>query len=975
MATASESTNADDPSADEIIEEFKPKLGIVGYSVLVTLTNGCVSVAVVVGYSRMCFGEEVYDALTDAYSPYKNVAGGVFVFIMVVLYLLDFFWPPHLPGQFFVLWEGDRFVGRVIFGVGLLLFLVSCCLMAKDYPSIPLLMGIFLGPAVVGALRLLIRPSLKVNDTYSKILASTNIDKQMTLLKAITGQEEDFMTFLKASIVAFIVPFVAILVVWCIFDAGKGPDAASVYGTDVDYILWASPLVVALSNLVWCVYALLRVRVQKDYDATDQMRNDLIALGLEANVVRNINKQEHKKTLLKARMTKIDLDKVETQKPGGAEYESEQQAALKYRGRREKSTAHLTMLVKVCGCLFMLLFGALYVAGQLLYANSHMAIMVMGLLGVFFLTFVAFLYVSFHRVVEAMGKTLKKMPAWQTLLHILRSDFMRAFLMCICLPAIPVVMLLSIVNQLIRRCRHIKHVSLVEDSKEAESTDGQEVQVGISDGTCGTASIRITQKAPEELLFTRRIDIRLEEGKMWNWLSILFMMYALCGVYFAYTITPLFLNICLSWMKEVVGGLQFGVVIFGVFVIGIVAFLLPPVPGMTVYIFGGMVISGAAESQFTGSRDQNFWVGAAINVAICFILKLVACAIQQKGIGGLASQSLWVRQTVGVHKVAIRCIEAVLRQPGLSVGKCAILCGGPDWPTSVLAGVLKLSLYECELGTVPIIFFVAPCALTGSFYMRKGESDSWDSAANMMIMLSLAVNMILWVLGAWGIQNTLDKNREELTRPLEKNVDLHWLDHMSEKVKEKIAITWAQVPCWLKIVYTLGIVVQVLVCWVLTLGYSSCFGSFEVSDKIDTLVWFSKTDEKAVFQLLDIGSSGIPAGMVVLGCYVLALSCFFARSLWQKKVSAKPRQEALEELKSSEAEWKEAFIANAQALEQEAKERQARLREEIMKASEAPAAQKEENASKEDPRPVDEDAPRNPRDKATGGSGPGDVRV
>ena len=31
----------------------------------------------------------------------------------------------------------------------------------------------------------------------------------------------------------------------------------------------------------------------------------------------------------------------------------------------------------------------------------------------------------------------------------------------------------------------------------------------------------------------------------------------------------------------------------------------------------------------------------------------------------------------------------------------SILCGGPDWPTSVLAGILRLSLVECEIGTLP----------------------------------------------------------------------------------------------------------------------------------------------------------------------------------------------------------------------------------------------------------------------------------
>ena len=36
-------------------------------------------------------------------------------------------------------------------------------------------------------------------------------------------------------------------------------------------------------------------------------------------------------------------------------------------------------------------------------------------------------------------------------------------------------------------------------------------------------------------------------------------------------------------------------------------------------------------------------------------------------------------------------IKAILQEDGLSMGKVMILVGGPDWPTSVLTGLLKLS--------------------------------------------------------------------------------------------------------------------------------------------------------------------------------------------------------------------------------------------------------------------------------------------
>lgn len=377
----------------------------------------------------------------------------------------------------------------------------------------------------------------------------------------------------------------------------------------------------------------------------------------------------------------------------------------------------------------------------------------------------------------------------------------------------------------------------------------------------------------------------------------------------AYTVTPLMLNVGLSWMNFLLlekWTIDFSWIVVTVFIIGILAFLLPMVPGMTIYIFGGLVISGVCP--YGNGKEERFWWGTIINIVVGFVLKLVACAIQQKCIGGFLSKIMLVRQTVGVHKVQIRCIEAVLRKPGLSVGKCAILCGGPDWPTSVLAGVLNLSLYECEFGTVPIIFFVAPCALTGSFYMRKGESDAWDSAANMMIVISLAVNMGLWAVAAWAIQDVLDKHHEELTRPLKVNCDLHWLDYKSDQIKQQTAISWADVPNPIRYIYGLGILVHVLVCWAVTPGYSSCFGAFEVSDDINTLVWVSWNSD-AIFT---------PLGLFALGAYLVGLFGYLVFYMWQRRRAGSNLKEISDELDRSEAEWKEQFCREADEAERAA---------------------------------------------------------
>ena len=67
-------------------------------------------------------------------------------------------------------------------------------------------------------------------------------------------------------------------------------------------------------------------------------------------------------------------------------------------------------------------------------------------------------------------------------------------------------------------------------------------------------------------------------------------------------------------------------------------------------------------------------------------------------------QYVGVRRAVGVNSITIRAIKRVLTEThGMSVGKTMILVGGPDWPTSVLTGIIGCDLVPMIAGTVPVI--------------------------------------------------------------------------------------------------------------------------------------------------------------------------------------------------------------------------------------------------------------------------------
>ncbi len=104
----------------------------------------------------------------------------------------------------------------------------------------------------------------------------------------------------------------------------------------------------------------------------------------------------------------------------------------------------------------------------------------------------------------------------------------------------------------------------------------------------------------------------------------------------------------------------------------------------------------------------------------------------------------------------IRAIEVVLRQPGLSMGKCAILCGGPDWPTSVLCGILRCPISQILIGTAPIFFFVVPTVCTGAF--KRETEKIFLTLTSLFLMLSVLFSCVFGVSAAFACQEVLDNH-------------------------------------------------------------------------------------------------------------------------------------------------------------------------------------------------------------------------
>merc|ERR1719428_253336 len=114
-------------------------------------------------------------------------------------------------------------------------------------------------------------------------------------------------------------------------------------------------------------------------------------------------------------------------------------------------------------------------------------------------------------------------------------------------------------------------------------------------------------------------------------------------------------------------------------------------------------------------------------------------------IGELMGKSLAVQKLVGVHLLGIRAVEFILKKPGLRFDKVVILCGGPDWPTSVLTGILKLNVFQMMLGTLPVLVLITPCVLAGACLLMP-ELSALSPAITMLAIIAQGGAMVMALL-------------------------------------------------------------------------------------------------------------------------------------------------------------------------------------------------------------------------------------
>jgi len=318
-----------------------------------------------------------------------------------------------------------------------------------------------------------------------------------------------------------------------------------------------------------------------------------------------------------------------------------------------------------------------------------------------------------------------------------------------------------------------------------------------------------------------------------------------------------FVMVFLSWLNGTLSVLPLSTVIGIFYGTGLFMFLLPPVPGVPVYVLGGVVLVNAFKRE-----GFPFGVGLFAVTMICFMIKLNAVAMQQKLIGGQLSGYLYVRKTVAVNSIAIKAIKKILSAPGLGIDKVAILCGGPDWPTSVLTGILRLSVAKMLFGSLPVVFLVFPCVMSGAFVNNPCDCDQppcvpteqypnptcqtpsdtkalqslFKGMATVSLLLASMVQSMALFAAGYFIETAASKHRDLLLHdPAYKNdPEVEAADAIDAKKKRisDAATVWQRVPAGQKCNLIFMFLETMFYCIAFGTVASWCFVTFDVTDSI-----------------------------------------------------------------------------------------------------------------------------------------------
>lgn len=232
----------------------------------------------------------------------------------------------------------------------------------------------------------------------------------------------------------------------------------------------------------------------------------------------------------------------------------------------------------------------------------------------------------------------------------------------------------------------------------------------------------------------------------------------------------------------------------------------------------------------------------------------------------------------------MKVMRLVIGRDGLSVPKVAMLIGGPDWPTSVLCGIMQLSLPQIMLGTLPIVFLIFPTCLTGALlYMSSLETDAgapqfpWaDTFSTLTASTTAMVQFGSMVVAAYYLEKAANDRADEVAA-VEDDQEVKEADEKDEHLTKcyETVTQWHALPLWSQAVLVLSLLSITSSCYMVQFFSPSCFVDHSLTDSIgDNLGG-------------NVGNLFLPLGWASVTLFATAIILLVIFSSWGKHQAKK----------------------------------------------------------------------------------------
>ena len=299
---------------------------------------------------------------------------------------------------------------------------------------------------------------------------------------------------------------------------------------------------------------------------------------------------------------------------------------------------------------------------------------------------------------------------------------------------------------------------------------------------CGLLK-RFDTEEERRSLVTLRAQNTLKALRLWDWTSVLvYTNYLVIFMWVSKWMVQL-INILFAWIIAQLSQLPSPAVAAIFALIGVCMFMIPVVPGPVVYLASGVLLTPILEAEWGGASSigvscnvteaadgsselaeaeggWQFWVAALCACLMSYGLKLIAHVAEQKLIGEPFRKKVGVRAMVGINSRTMKAANFILTQPGVSKAKVMLLCFGPDWPTSVLAGLLGANCCQCVLALSPMLLCTTPATLMGASKTKTGTL--YDTLFQVMTIMTLLTQAGGMALMAYCLQQVYVKDKEAI---------------------------------------------------------------------------------------------------------------------------------------------------------------------------------------------------------------------